>query len=100
MSDDNPSPNSVSASPVATWFDLRYWVMSPKSRLSPAPASAAATKPTAGLPVLIPTANPTTAPVIIIPSTPRFSTPARSTTAPMMIALKTRSCRRPASSAT
>ena len=45
-----------------------------------APPKAAATKPSQGDPVIVAKAKPQTAPVIIMPSTPRFRTPARSTT--------------------
>ena len=47
---------------------------------SAAPASAATAKPSAGEPLWIATTKPITAPVIIMPSTPRFRTPDFSTT--------------------
>lgn len=48
------------------------------TRASRAAAATAAAKPSQGLWVWRPTANPVTAPTAIIPSTPRFMMPARS----------------------
>ncbi|CAI8246747.1 Uncharacterised protein [marine metagenome] len=77
---DRPSPNSVSANPVATWFERKYWVRTANTRDIVAPPNAAHTKPIIGEPVRTAAANPQIAPVIIIPSTPKFRTPDFSTT--------------------
>ena len=50
----------------------------PWSRLRTPPATIATTSAIHGLPVATTVENPATAPISIIPSTPRFSTPDRS----------------------
>ena len=76
----SPSPNSVSARPVATWLDRSHSTSTANSTDSPAPPAAAPAKPTRADPESEAAMKPVIAPVIIIPSTPRFRTPARSTT--------------------
>ena len=73
-----PVPRNVSARPDTTWSARRWIVMTPWSMLSSPPASIAATTPSHGLPVDSATENAATAPISIIPSTPRLSTPDRS----------------------
>ena len=77
---DSPSPNSVSASPVATWLVTSVWVRKPNTSDVATPAPSPATMPTAADPEVYAAAKPHTAPITIIPSTPRLSTPERSTT--------------------
>ena len=73
-----PVPRKVRASPDTTWSARRWMVMTPWTRLSRPPASIAARTPSHGLPVLIAIEKPATAPMSIIPSTPRLRTPLRS----------------------
>jgi hypothetical protein len=80
MSAEKPSPNKVKASPDATWFARKNCVKIAKINESAAPPKIEAKTPRVGLPVSTDTAKPQIAPVIIIPSTPKFNTPARSTT--------------------
>ena len=70
----------MSARPVATWFVKRYCVNTPKIIDTTAPPTAAPINPSVVDSVSCAAINPITAPVIIMPSTPRFKTPARSTT--------------------
>ena len=66
-----------------------YWVSSANMTDSNAPAIPAQKKPYMGTWVLTAIMKPMTAPVIIIPSTPRFKTPDFSTTASPMAARRT-----------
>ena len=75
-----PRPNRVKARPEATWFASATCVRKANSNDKVPPPTAAMTNPIAGDPVFTEMINPQTAPVIIIPSTPRFKTPARSAT--------------------
>src|SRR6516164_2556555 len=70
----------VSASPVATWLTARPRVSRAKIADSAAPAAIPQSAPTRVDPVRYAPAKAQAAPMIIIPSTPRLSTPARSTT--------------------
>ena len=56
------------------------------SRLSRPPASIATARPSHGLPVDTTVEKPATAPISIMPSTPRLSTPARSAKISPMVA--------------
>ena len=77
---EKPSPSSVSASPVATWLVTSVSVRNPNSSENSAPTTMAAITPSHGEPVDSATPKPVTAPITIMPSTPRLSTPERSTT--------------------
>ena len=68
-------PKIVSASPVATWLATSERVSTAKISESAIAAAAPATMPIAELPVIVAVAKAVTAPVIIIPSTPRLRTP-------------------------
>src|SRR5579875_2034853 len=70
----------VSASPVATWLAAKPRVMRANAAASATPAPIPATAPTSELPERMAAAKPQEAPMIIMPSTPRLSTPERSTT--------------------
>src|SRR5438477_1022637 len=70
----------VSASPDATWLAASPSVTAANTPDSAAPARMPHSAPTAIEPVTYAPAKPQAAPTIIMPSTPRFSTPARSTT--------------------
>ena len=73
-----PVPRNVRARPDTTWSARRWIVITPCSRLKAPPASIAMITPSQGFPVEAATENPATAPISIIPSTPRFRTPDRS----------------------
>src|SRR5579885_1237928 len=75
-----PMPRMVSARPEATWFAASPSTISANTAASAAPARMPASAPRSELPVTIATAKPHDAPISIMPSTPRLSTPARSTT--------------------
>ena len=79
MSAEKPSPNKVKARPEATWLARKNCVKIAKINESAAPPKIEAKTPRVGLPVSTETAKPQIAPVIIIPSTPRFKTPDFST---------------------
>src|SRR5690606_654914 len=85
---DRPRPSSVSASPVATWLVTSVSVRKANSSENAAPTAMAANTPSHGEPVVCATAKPVTAPMIIMPSTPRLSTPERSTTSSPMAAIR------------
>ena len=70
-----PMPNSVRASPDATWFARNMSVSTPNNIDIMTPATAPATIPSAQLPVVNVAINAHTAPTSIMPSTPRFKTP-------------------------
>src|SRR5258707_7652638 len=73
-------PRIVSARPVATWLTARPSVIIAKIRDSNVPATMPQRAPMIVEPVSQAPPNPQAAPTIIIPSTPRLSTPARSVT--------------------
>src|SRR5690554_6822942 len=77
---ESPRPSSVSARPVATWLVTSVSVRKPNSSENSAPTTMAARTSSHGDPVVSATPKPVTAPMIIMPSTPRLSTPERSTT--------------------
>src|SRR2546421_10999136 len=80
MSPESPTPRIVSASPEATWFAASPSVTAANTADSAAPARMPHKAPTAIEPVTYAPAKPQAAPTIIMPSSPRLSTPARSTT--------------------
>src|SRR5690606_17870732 len=69
------------------WLVTRVRVRKPNSSENAAPTRMAANTPSQGEPVVCATAKPVTAPMIIMPSTPRLSTPERSTTSSPMAAM-------------
>src|SRR5258708_7742649 len=75
---DRPIPRIVSARPVATWLTARPSVIMAKINDSAVPATIPQTAPMAMEPVRRAPPKPQAAPMIIMPSTPRLSTPARS----------------------
>src|SRR3954452_5547510 len=77
---DNPMPRIVSASPVATWLTARPSVISAKIKASSVPAMIPQMAPIVIEPVYRAPPKPQAAPTIIMPSTPRLSTPERSVT--------------------
>src|SRR5690606_14754856 len=85
---DRPRPSSVSASPVATWLVTSVSVRKANSSENAAPTTMDANTPIHGGPVDCATAKPVTAPMIIMPSTPRLSTPERSTTSSPIAAIR------------
>src|SRR3954469_7560996 len=80
MSPERPTPRIVSAKPDATWFAASPSVTAANTAESAAPAKMPHSAPNAIEPVTYAPANPQAAPTIIMPSRPRFKTPARSTT--------------------
>src|ERR1700736_4031687 len=84
---DSPMPRIVSASPVATWLTARPSVIMAKMRESKAPAMMPQIAPMMVEPVSQAPPNPQAAPTIIMPSTPRLSTPARSVTSSPVAAI-------------
>src|SRR5437763_13525485 len=85
---DRPRPNSVRASPEATWFATKTMVTRPNSAAINAPAPMAARMPTNARPVSLAAAKPHAAPTAIIPSTPRLRTPERSPTSSPSAAIR------------
>ena len=73
---DRPTPKMLSARPVAYWLVFSQITSTPKAAASTAPASAPAAKPSQSLPVVTTVANPAMAAHSIMPSAPRFTTPA------------------------
>src|SRR5208283_3378678 len=80
ISPDRPIPKMVSARPAATWLTASPSVSAAKIAAMPAPASVPQIAPMKTEPVKKAAAKPHAAPMIIMPSMPRLSTPARSTT--------------------
>src|SRR5467141_3581215 len=80
-------PRIVSARPVATWLTARPSVISAKTRDSNVPATMPQSAPMMVEPVSQAPPNPQAAPTIIMPSTPRLSTPARSVTSSPVAAI-------------
>src|SRR3979490_731772 len=75
---DSPMPRIVSARPVATWLTARPSVIIAKISDSNVPATMPQRAPMVVEPVSQAPPNPQAAPTIIMPSTPRLRTPARS----------------------
>src|SRR2546421_9638307 len=80
MSPERPTPRIVSAKPDATWFAASPSVTAANTADSAAPAKMPHSAPNAIEPVRYAPAKPQAVPTIIMPSRPRFKTPARSTT--------------------
>src|SRR3954447_23025924 len=74
----SPVPRNVRARPDTTWSARRWIVTIAWRSARRPPTSIAAMTPIHGLPVDRVVEKPATAPMSIIPSTPRFRTPARS----------------------
>src|SRR5476651_2672250 len=87
MRPDSPMPRMVSARPVATWLTARPSVITAKISDSSMPA----TIPQSALRMVEPVSQappkPHAAPTIIMPSTPRLSTPERSVTSSPVAAI-------------
>src|SRR5260370_7715703 len=84
---DRPMPRIVSARPVATWLTARPSVIIAKIRDSNVPATIPQRAPMTIEPVSQAPPNPQAAPTIIMPSTPRLRTPARSVTSSPVAAI-------------
>src|ERR1700716_1278194 len=84
---DSPMPRIVSASPVATWLTARPSVIVAKISDSNMPATMPQSAPRMVEPVSQAPPNPQAAPTIIMPSTPRLSTPERSVTSSPVAAI-------------
>ena len=80
-------PRMVSARPVATWLTARPSVIIAKISDSRVPATIPQSAPMMIEPVSQAPPNPQAAPTIIMPSTPRLSTPARSVTSSPVAAI-------------
>src|SRR5216683_3783030 len=80
-------PRIVSARPVATWLTARPSVITAKISDSNVPATMPQSAPMMVEPVSHAPPNPQAAPTIIMPSTPRLSTPARSVTSSPVAAI-------------
>src|ERR1700738_4457031 len=80
-------PRIVSASPVATWLTARPSVIIAKISDSKVPATMPQRARRVCEPVSQAPPNPQAAPTIIMPSTPRLSTPARSVTSSPVAAI-------------
>ena len=72
---DKPMPKIVNAKPVATWFVSRDCVRNPKMSEIVTPDSIEPIIAIKRLSVITIKAKPDIAPIIIIPSTPKFKTP-------------------------
>src|SRR5579859_2219404 len=77
---ETPMPRMVKASPVATWLTARPSVINAKINDINTPATIPKIAPTMIEPVSHAPPKPQAAPTIIMPSTPRLSTPERSVT--------------------
>src|SRR5229473_2330 len=84
---DRPMPRIVSARPVATWLTARPSVIIAKISDSNVPAAMPQSAPMMVEPVSQAPPKPQAAPTIIMPSTPRLSTPARSVTSSPVAAI-------------
>jgi hypothetical protein len=73
---ENPTPNKLSASPVAYWLVFSQITNTPKMAASNAPAPMPAANPSQSLPVCTTQAKPAMAAHSIMPSAPRLTTPA------------------------
>src|SRR3954447_21684179 len=85
---ESPTPRMVSASPVATWLTASPSAISAKTSDINVPATMPNSAPMKMEPVSHAPAKPDAAPMIIMPSTPRLSTPARSVTSSPVAAIK------------
>ena len=72
---ERPRPNKESPIPLMPCSAWRVTLTSDMSRPIKIPTRAAARTPSQRLPVVMPAKKPAKAPIIIIPSTPRLSTP-------------------------
>ena len=77
---DNPVPKIVKAKPVATWLVANTRAKKPKTIEVRRPDNAPKITARNRLPVVITVIEAITAPISIIPSTPKLSTPLLSTT--------------------
>src|ERR1700722_12031129 len=84
---DRPMPRIVSARPVATWLTARPSVITAKISDSNVPATIPQSAPRTIEPVSQAPPKPHAAPTIIMPSTPRLSTPERSVTSSPVAAI-------------
>src|SRR5579864_7915503 len=84
---DTPMPRMVSASPVATWLTARPSVMRAKISDISMPATMPQIAPMMIDPVSHAPPKAQAAPTIIMPSTPRLSTPERSVTSSPVAAI-------------
>ncbi|MCY1373091.1 hypothetical protein D9M69_603410 [compost metagenome] len=73
---EKPTPNRLSARPVAYWLVLSQITSTPKNAASKAPAAMPARKPSQGLCVMTTVAKPAMAAHSIMPSAPRLTMPA------------------------
>src|SRR3978361_734638 len=87
ISPDRPMPRMVSASPVATWLTARPSVIKANTSDSKVPAAIPQSAPMMVEPETYAPPKPQAAPTIIMPSTPRLSTPARSVTSSPVAAI-------------
>src|SRR5690242_4566155 len=85
---DRPTPRMVSASPVATWLTASPSAMIAKIRDIKVPAKIPHSAPMMIEPDSQAPAKPQAAPMIIMPSTPRLRTPARSVTSSPVAAIR------------
>src|ERR1700730_13962445 len=84
---DSPTPRIVSARPVATWLTARPSVIIAKISDSSVPATMPQSAPIMVDPESQAPPKPQAAPTIIMPSTPRLRTPARSVTSSPVAAI-------------
>ncbi|MGY2937702.1 hypothetical protein ACVWXL_004937 [Bradyrhizobium sp. GM22.5] len=85
---ESPTPRMVSASPVATWLTASPSAISAKTSDINVPATMPNSAPIKIEPVNHAPAKPHAAPTIIMPSTPRLSTPERSVTSSPVAAIR------------
>src|ERR1700761_2315552 len=85
---ERPTPRMVSANPVATWLTARPSVISAKISDIKMPAMMPQSAPMMMEPVSQAPPKPQAAPTIIMPSTPRLSTPERSVTSSPVAAIR------------
>src|SRR6201996_8160137 len=85
---ESPTPRIVSANPVATWFTASHSVINAKISDISAPATMPQAAPIRTEPDSHAPPKPQAAPTIIMPSTPRLSTPERSVTSSPVAAIR------------
>src|ERR1700759_2682910 len=85
---DSPTPRMVRAKPVATWLTARPSVIIAKISDSSTPAKIPHSEPMMTEPLSHAPPKPQAAPTIIMPSTPRLSTPERSVTSSPVAAIR------------
>lgn len=85
---DSPIPRMVSAKPVATWLTASPSAISAKISDISIPATMPKSAPMKIEPVSHAPPKPQAAPTIIMPSTPRLSTPERSVTSSPLAAIR------------